>query len=114
VAVSAAAVSTITNRDVYATAFAVQYRNDVGHGMSVHDTAADRGDGRVHGRTCRLAKRPVVVVQATDGLRPRVLPDRPKPVRVLRYEDYLRCGGRQRLTDSARCVRIYYTKGLTH
>lgn len=82
-----------------------QCRYNVGHGRCVYGVTAVLGDGRVHGRTPRLAGR-LVVAPATDGPRPHVLPDRPKYVHVLRYEDHLRRGGRQWLADSARCVYI--------
>lgn len=87
-------------------AFGVQCRDNAGHGKCVYSNAAVLGDGRVHGRTYRLAAS-LVIALATDGLRPHVLPDRPKSVYVLRHKDHLRCGGRKRLADSARCVYIY-------
>jgi len=88
----------------------VQCRDNAGHGTCVCGNAAVLGDGRVHGRAYRLAAH-LVVAQAADGLRPHVLPDRPKSVHVLRHEDHLRCGGRQRLADSARWV-YYIPHGL--
>jgi len=73
--------------------------------------SSDASSGSVagHGRGRRrgVRRRPGRLAVAVRRLQPRVLPDRPEPVRVLRLEDRLRRGGWQRLADSGGWWCVY-------